>query len=465
MSEYKRIESIHDLKSVAFALVDSKADEATEDLRSRFMTPVRTVHGKAETLELANDIPPDMFFICPSSKMYKDEKFSLCRALRDQGFTGIVVLLADDITSYGGTSSITAAGFDNYILAREVSSRLEDVVNWAILNRRRRNKYIIQFDGNTEAFFTLDRDGRVYDINIPGVEGAGTTPRKVVVGAMNIRELGTLPFFDNIIQPLITEANVNRTFTNTVQDTESIFQIKTCVHNVTTMGLVATVVKTDITETIYSHTMDILTNSVGLLSQRDHYTAGHSMRVYHYCRNIIERMELDVNKHFSRDLFFAAFLHDIGKIGVSDTILLKKGKLTEGELADLSTHPAKGYQMLRQFEFLQGSMDFVLYHHERPDGMGYPDKLTSSRIPLGASIISVADSFDAMTSNRPYRRSLSYERAIAEINDNIGTQYDADVAKAFLSVASPSMQKDAFDLSNKPMSTITHEMISSLTSA
>jgi HD-GYP domain-containing protein (c-di-GMP phosphodiesterase class II) len=133
------------------------------------------------------------------------------------------------------------------------------------------------------------------------------------------------------------------------------------------IGLVATVIKTDITETIYSRSIDILLHSVNLLSERDHYTAGHSSRVHHYCRMIVESLGLHNEKRFKRDLYFAALLHDIGKIGIRDDILLKETRLTKKEFSMLESHPEKGYNALKHYRFLDKSTIYILNHHERPD--------------------------------------------------------------------------------------------------
>ena len=127
-------------------------------------------------------------------------------------------------------------------------------------------------------------------------------------------------------------------------------------------------------------------------------------------------------------------LHDIGKIGISDAILLKPGKLTDEEWVDMQKHPQIGYWILDGIEPLRPASEVVLSHHERYDGTGYPRKLGGTDIPLGARIFSVADTLDVMTSDRPYRKALSYEEARAEISEFSGSQFDPDVVKYFLQV-------------------------------
>jgi HD-GYP domain-containing protein (c-di-GMP phosphodiesterase class II) len=129
-----------------------------------------------------------------------------------------------------------------------------------------------------------------------------------------------------------------------------------------------------------------------------------------------------------------AMLHDIGKIGISDTILLKPGKLTDEEWVGMQKHPQIGYWILDGIEALKPASDVVLSHHEKYDGTGYPRRLRTEAIPLGARIFSVTDCLDVMTSDRPYRSALTYEEARTEIAQFSGTQFDPEVVKYFLKV-------------------------------
>ena len=129
-----------------------------------------------------------------------------------------------------------------------------------------------------------------------------------------------------------------------------------------------------------------------------------------------------------------ALLHDVGKIGVPDNVLRKPTALSEGEWAVMKRHPEFGARIIAGIPFLEDVARIVRHHHERWDGMGYPDGLKGDRIPLGARIFAVGDSFDAMTSDRPYRPGLSKEEALTELERNIGTQFHPAVAKAFIAV-------------------------------
>jgi HD-GYP domain-containing protein (c-di-GMP phosphodiesterase class II) len=462
MAAFQRIESIHDLTNVLIVDVGGEPSDALHELAARFHPRAECVPASGKAVERAVGTPADVVFVGPSGSEHTDAKRIFCHRLREAGHRGVVVLLAAEVESMGGTGGVTGEGFDHYLMLPYDHARLEDAINWAILNRRRKNKYMIQFDDNPDAFFTVDAGGRVFDINQWGTVGTGLTPRKIVVGEVNIADLGTLQCFAEVVRPLIAEANANRTFMQSVYEEDRIFQVKTRIHNTPMIGLVATVVKTDITETIYARSMDILLHSVTLLSERDNYTAGHSSRVYHYCKLISEAMGITEDKRLMRDLYFAALLHDIGKIGVRDSILLKEGKLDPEEFSLLAEHPEKGYRALQQYPFLRGSTEYVLFHHERPDGQGYPRSLVSGSIPLGASIIAVADGFDAMTTTRPYRQRLSYDRAVAEIRANMGTQFDRDVARAFLSTVNSSAMDEVRRQSSASLATLSRELLSAL---
>ncbi len=171
---------------------------------------------------------------------------------------------------------------------------------------------------------------------------------------------------------------------------------------------------------------------VRALDARESETRCHSLRVQGYAVRLAracgsEGQELE-------EIARGALLHDIGKIGISDTILLKPGKLTDEEWAEMRKHPQLGYEILRGINYLDGAAELVLRHHERWNGSGYPGGLREDSIPFGARIFGVVDSFDAMTSDRPYRRALSYEHAREEIQRLSGVLYDPKVVEAFLAI-------------------------------
>jgi response regulator RpfG family c-di-GMP phosphodiesterase len=166
------------------------------------------------------------------------------------------------------------------------------------------------------------------------------------------------------------------------------------------------------------------------LDTRDPETGDHSQRVIDWTLQVAR--EMGVREPALRDIEWGAALHDVGKIGIPDAVLLKPGKLNAEEWAIMRSHCEIGYRMLRGFEFLRGALPIVLHHHERYDGAGYPTGLRADAIPFGARIFGVADAYDAMTSDRPYRRALPHETAVAELRRNAGSQFDPEVVEAFM---------------------------------
>lgn len=165
---------------------------------------------------------------------------------------------------------------------------------------------------------------------------------------------------------------------------------------------------------------------------KDPYTHGHSERVTEYALMIADRMGLDERDR--QKLKYAATLHDIGKIGIAGRVLNKPGTLTEEEYTHVKTHPHLGDSIIEPVEFLQGPRPIILHHHERYDGTGYPAGLKGMEIPLCARILSVADAFEAMRSDRPYRKALPLEKAREELVRYSGTQFDPEVVEVFLGV-------------------------------
>ncbi|MGC8580220.1 MAG: HD domain-containing phosphohydrolase [bacterium] len=161
---------------------------------------------------------------------------------------------------------------------------------------------------------------------------------------------------------------------------------------------------------------------VKALEAKEPYTKGHSERVSVYARMLAEHMKLD-QKEIS-NITQAGRLHDIGKIAIRYDSLTKKEPLTQKELEEFKSHPVIGANILKPMSFLADIIPLILYHHERYDGKGYPEGLKGENIPLGARILSICDSFDAMTSERPYRKPLSKEQVISELKNNSGTQFD-----------------------------------------
>jgi putative nucleotidyltransferase with HDIG domain len=182
----------------------------------------------------------------------------------------------------------------------------------------------------------------------------------------------------------------------------------------------------DLQET-YLATVRVL---VSTIEAKDPYTHGHTERVAQYAVGIAKAM--DFTQDEIQTIQLGAFLHDIGKLHTSDSILHKPGALTEEEWRLVKAHPVRGAQMLQGVKFLEKATDLVRHHHERVDGKGYPDGLRGDEITIGAKIVNVADAFDAMTTERPYRQGLTMDQAIAQLEEKAGTQFAQEVAEVMV---------------------------------
>lgn len=169
------------------------------------------------------------------------------------------------------------------------------------------------------------------------------------------------------------------------------------------------------------------------IEAKDSYTNGHSERMFQYSLAVAETLNLPEEERLL--LKYATALHDIGKIGVSEVILTKPDRLTPEEFEEIKSHPAKGASIIKEVEFLSSIAPIVYHHHERYDGKGYPGGLAGEQIPIGSRIVAVLDTYDAMTSDRPYRKALPREDALTELRNCSGTQFDPEVVDAFLKVA------------------------------
>jgi putative two-component system response regulator len=168
------------------------------------------------------------------------------------------------------------------------------------------------------------------------------------------------------------------------------------------------------------------------IDAKDKYTNGHSLRVAKYSRMIAQRLQFSEAE--LEHLYNMAMLHDIGKIGIPDNIINKPSKLTPEEYDVIKTHPVTGYEILSEMPDLEDIGIGARWHHERYDGGGYPDGLKGDEIPLVARIISVADAYDAMTSNRSYRSLMPQDAVKEEIKKGMGTQFDPYIARVMLDI-------------------------------
>ncbi|WP_434297458.1 bifunctional diguanylate cyclase/phosphohydrolase [Clostridium sporogenes] len=180
---------------------------------------------------------------------------------------------------------------------------------------------------------------------------------------------------------------------------------------------------------------------ISVINAKDRYTYGHVERVVLYSRLLADKLKL--SEEDKKIFIYGAYMHDIGKINISREILNKKMPLAKEEWEILKQHPVNGVEIIKPVSSLQSISDLILHHHERYDGKGYPDNLKGENIPFLARALTVVDSFDAMTSNRPYNRRKTYEEAIEELKRCSGTQFDPYIAEKFIEVIIEN--KDSFD--------------------
>jgi putative two-component system response regulator len=191
-----------------------------------------------------------------------------------------------------------------------------------------------------------------------------------------------------------------------------------------------------------------LESLVTALDMRDEETQGHSVRVLQYSMKLAELMGIEDEKKL-KILEYGSLLHDIGKIGIPDSILKKPSTLSDEEWVIMRTHPRVGYKILNSIKFLEEASKIVLHHHENFNGSGYPDQLERYNIPWGARIFSVADALDAMTSKRPYRKTLTFREAAGELKEFSGTRFDPEVINAFRSITIEDWEKEGAKVSEK----------------
>lgn len=179
------------------------------------------------------------------------------------------------------------------------------------------------------------------------------------------------------------------------------------------------------------------------IEAKDPYTKGHCGRVSAY--SLLLAQEVGYTEEALETLEFGAFLHDIGKLGVRDAVLLKPGPLDEDEWQHMRSHPVKGYEIATKIEMLKPTMPAVRNHHERWDGKGYPDKMKGEEIPLVARIVAIADAFDAMATDRPYKRALPLEDCEALLRKNAGKMFDPELVEVFCTRRLGAVGSDDYD--------------------
>jgi HD-GYP domain-containing protein (c-di-GMP phosphodiesterase class II) len=186
--------------------------------------------------------------------------------------------------------------------------------------------------------------------------------------------------------------------------------------------------------------INMVRSLVFAIEAKDVYTRGHSERVNRYAMLTAERLQIDEAE--KNVLNWASILHDIGKIGIPESILNKPARLNDEEFKVIKGHPKKGHDILEPLEQLASCLPSILHHHERLDGKGYPHGLKGAEIPFLARIIAVADTFDAITSNRAYRSAKAAEKALAIVEEVAGTQLDPVVVEAFKEVYETTLKAE-----------------------
>jgi putative nucleotidyltransferase with HDIG domain len=202
-------------------------------------------------------------------------------------------------------------------------------------------------------------------------------------------------------------------------------------------------------------TRHLLENMADTVDLRDLYTGGHSRRVAELCSGILA--ELALRGPEAELIITAARVHDIGKIALPDQILNKPGKLDPEEQAIMESHSVRGAEFLARYPDFRRGVEIVRHHHERWDGRGYPDGLCGTAIPIGARVIAVADSFDAMTSDRPYRKGMMLRKAAQILRDESGVQWDAEIVEAFLRSIADRLAEEARESASPAAAEATHQ--------
>jgi HD-GYP domain-containing protein (c-di-GMP phosphodiesterase class II) len=185
----------------------------------------------------------------------------------------------------------------------------------------------------------------------------------------------------------------------------------------------------DALEDVREMYVSTMTTLAQVVEAKDSATRGHLDRTQRYGLALAARVDPELAQR--PEVAYGFFLHDIGKVGIPESVLCKPGPLTDDEWTVMRAHPSIGAQIVEPIRFLSGAVEVVRTHHERWDGAGYPSGLAGEQIPLAARVFAIADSFDAMTSDRPYRSALSFDEALGEIRRGAGTQFDPSVVRTF----------------------------------
>jgi putative nucleotidyltransferase with HDIG domain len=286
-------------------------------------------------------------------------------------------------------------------------------------------------------------DGILSDVNMPGISGIDMLRRIrltdedvaviIMTGAPDLAsavEAMKLGAHDHLSKPLNLDM-LTLTVDRAVEKKRLVVQNREYQRNLESMVRERTKQLNDANSNLRSLFIGSIKALAQALEAKDEYTQGHSARVAEESVRIARYLSLSEAE--IQSIWIAGFLHDIGKIGVKESVLNKPGELDAMEWESVKEHPVLAARILDPIDELRDVIEMVKHHHERFDGGGYPDGLAGSDIPLGARILSVADAYDALTSKRPYREPMTPEQAIQIFKDGAGTQFDPVIVEAFLS--------------------------------
>lgn len=308
----------------------------------------------------------------------------------------------------------------------------DELDNLQLLARTFRKKYhIFMASSGSEGLEILAKnqiDLIISDHKMPGMDGIEFFKRSIEVSPDSLRVLVTAYSDPSLLINAINTGKVHR-YVKKPWDPNDLVNIIGSVFEVYQLSIDNQELALDFKE-LFSGTILAITEA---LDAKDSFTFGRSKRVAFYSVKIAKYLQLseaDIGK-----IELAGLLHDIGMIGVPENIINKPDNLNEEEYAAIKKHVELGAKILEEIKQLESVINIIKYHHERYDGTGYPSGIRGEEIPIGSRIISVADSYDSMTSERAYRSGLTHESAIAEIKKSSGTQLDPNIVEAFLAIA------------------------------
>jgi HD-GYP domain-containing protein (c-di-GMP phosphodiesterase class II) len=381
------------------------ADRFKENLKTekQFETISDELSSAYEQLVLLNDISTHMWVTESDSAFLQ----SVCDKLTDIiNVEGIAILLQREIEGTKKFEVVAGAGIID--ITPQLSSQIYDRTveqldkgNPALVDSNSDSPFKYEWSPEVKSIITVPlsgskRDDTFYDTNYDRIKGL-----LVAVNSVDKED------FDSTDIKLFTSvANACAVFVENIHLFDEL-------------------------KDLFLGSLKSLTSSI---DAKDKYTHGHSERVAIISRWIARQLakESGLSKKYVYQIYLAGLMHDVGKIGVDEAVLRKEGKLTDEEFENIKKHSAMGAEIIGGIKQMKPIVSGVLSHHERIDGRGYPDGLKGNEIPLIAKIVCLADSFDAMTSQRSYRNAMTLEQALTEIEENIGTQFDETVAKAFL---------------------------------